>query len=398
MLLVSLAHGETKASADADLHRQQADDSVEVSLLTCEPGEQLYSLYGHTAIRYTDPAKGIDIAINYGMFSFNKPHFIPRFIFGLTDYEMGIMTFTDFREEYKRDNRYVIQQVLNLTPQEKARFIAAVEENNLPQNRVYRYNYFYDNCTTRARDILFRSIEGKVEFVDTAAEYPSYRELIHLYNRHHPWARFGNDILLGMTADRETSQDAHQFLPLILSSDFHNAKIRNTDGSVRPLVLNEYTVVDNSKIGNSTEQGSLMQFRPLTCAWAFLILVLGVTFAEYKTKRNLWLFDSVVMLLTGLLGTVLFVMFFSEHPATSSNAQILLLNPIPLLYIWRAAKRARRGEADSFFKSAAAASVAFMLLGLLQDYAEGMYVLASSLLIREIWLVRFKFKNKKDGK
>lgn len=397
LLLVSLTFVETQAATDADFYEQQNSDSIEVSLLTCAPGEEVYSLYGHTAIRYTDASKGIDIAINYGMFSFHKPYFVPRFILGLTDYEMGIMTFTDFKEEYRRANRYVIQQVLNLTPAEKASFIKAVEENYLPQNRIYRYNYFYDNCTTRARDILFKSIDGKVEFADTLASYPSYRALIHEYNKLHPWARFGNDILLGVSADRKTSLYGHQFLPFLLSKDIQNAKIRNSDGTSRPLVLKQFNVVEDNEIIEDAAKSDTVWFRPFTCACAFLIIVLGVTFAEYKTGCNFWAFDAVVMLATGLLGIVLFVMLFSQHPTTSTNLQILLLNPLPLIYMWRAVKKLRQRQADRFFKISAPVIVIFMLLGIFQDYAEGMYVLALSLLLRSLWTAWFKFNVKKNG-
>lgn len=142
------------------------NDSIEISLLTCAPGKEVYSLYGHTAIRYNDKAKGIDIAINYGMFSFKTPFFIPRFIFGLTDYEMGIIPFDAFCEEYRYEDRDVIQQVLNLTADEKKEIIKAIETNYLPENRIYRYNYFYDNCTTRARDILIKTLMVKY-FIQT---------------------------------------------------------------------------------------------------------------------------------------------------------------------------------------------------------------------------------------
>ena len=104
-------------------------DSVRISLLTCGPHNEVYSLYGHTAIRYENPAQGIDVAVNYGMFSFSKPHFILRFVFGLTDYEMGIVPFSAFCEEYRREGRKVIQQTLNIYNDSKVRIISAIEKN-----------------------------------------------------------------------------------------------------------------------------------------------------------------------------------------------------------------------------------------------------------------------------
>lgn len=159
--LISLNTNEISASNSVQSLTTD-EDSIEISLLTCAPGQEVYSLYGHTAIRYNDKKKGIDIAINYGMFSFKAPFFILRFIFGLTDYEMGIIPFDAFCEEYRYENRSVTQQVLNLTAKEKKEIIKAIEKNYLPENRVYRYNYFYDNCTTRARNILLDNIDGEV--------------------------------------------------------------------------------------------------------------------------------------------------------------------------------------------------------------------------------------------
>ena len=139
-------------------------DSIEISLLTCGPRQQVYSLYGHTAIRFQDKQTGRDIAINYGVFSFDQPFFVLRFVFGLTDYEMGIAPFDIFEWEYDPTGCGVRQQVLNLTAQEKMAIAQAVDRNMEPQNRVYRYNFFYDNCTTRARDIIANNLNGRIVY------------------------------------------------------------------------------------------------------------------------------------------------------------------------------------------------------------------------------------------
>ena len=137
-------------------------DSVEVSLLTCSPHEEIYSLYGHSALRWHDlrAERNVDVVYNWGLFDFQKPHFVLRFVFGLTDYEVGGFPYPLFLEEYKYVGSSVTEQVINLTNSEKARLSEAMRENLRPENRVYRYNYFYDNCSTRPRDIIERSIEG----------------------------------------------------------------------------------------------------------------------------------------------------------------------------------------------------------------------------------------------
>ena len=127
-------------------------DSVRVSLLTCAPGSEIYSLFGHTALRYENPAKGEDWVFNYGLFSFDTPNFVYRFVKGETDYQLGVIPYRYFEGEYAMRGSSVYQQELNLTDKEKENVIRLLRENYLPANRVYRYNYFYDNCTTRARD------------------------------------------------------------------------------------------------------------------------------------------------------------------------------------------------------------------------------------------------------
>lgn len=238
-LLTALMLMSQTAAAD---NGKQAD-SIRISLLTCMPRPYVYSLYGHTAIRYENLTQGIDIAINYGIFSFSKPYFVLRFVFGLTDYEMGIEYFEDFKAQYERSGCGVIQQTLNLTDKEKTAIAKAIDKNYLPENRVYRYNYFYDNCTTRARDIILDNINGKVVFENEANPYPSFRELIHQYNERHRWARFGNDLLLGVKADRPTTFGEQQFLPKNLSKDINHAVIYDKDGSKRKFVESETWVL-----------------------------------------------------------------------------------------------------------------------------------------------------------
>ena len=168
-------------------------DSVEISLLTCQPHDEIYSLYGHTAIRYHDMRKDkeVDVAFNYGVFDFKKPYFVLRFVFGLTDYELGVYPFNIFLKEYRHFGSMVTEQVLNLTSEEKLLLHEALRQNLQPGNSVYRYNYFYNNCTTKARDIIEKCITGKTEYAEREDFTPTYREMVHEMTRNHPWARFG---------------------------------------------------------------------------------------------------------------------------------------------------------------------------------------------------------------
>ena len=385
--LISLICSEIHASVSGTAGTADSD-SISISLLTCSPGTEVYSLYGHTAIRYTDYGKGIDVAVNYGVFSFGKPFFIVRFIFGLTDYEMGIMPFDYFCEEYRSEGRSVCQQELNLTTEEKLAIRQALENNNLPQNRVYRYNYFYDNCTTRARDILTDNIRGKVEYTNAKPGYASFRRLIHRFNEDYPWMRFGNDLLLGVKADKRTDLKEHQFLPMFLMNDFDSAMIDRGNGEKVPLVLQNRNIIDCSWY--VAERG--FPLRPRACAWIVFAITLCVTVAGAILGKRLWGFDTAWMILDGCVGLVIFMMFFSEHPTTSTNLQIFLFNPLPLFFIFRAAKRARKKLADPFWKYAAMSLMIFFICGFFQQYAEGMYILASSLLLRCAWNMIYQRK------
>ena len=357
-------------------------DSVEISLLTCSPHEAIYSLYGHTAIRINDQRNGEDLAVNYGLFSFEKPHFVLRFLFGLTDYEMGIEPFEAFCRQYRYYGSSVTQQVLNLTNEEKWNIVKAVNINYMPENSVYRYNYFYDNCTTRAVDMLTTHLaDAHVVFEGEQQKYPSFREMVHGCLPHHPWNRFGNDMLLGVKADCKTTLREHQFLPANAMDDFRHAMIVGQDGSNRPLVLREEIVVPEGA------QDVWKDF-PLSPKDVFLIVLaitVLITLLEAYTKKVLWGYDALLMILCGLAGIVLFLMLFSQHPTVRVNLLLLLLNPLPLFFIWRMIRRARKRLPDRQYAWWIILICLFFIGGIWQHYAEGIFLLASSLLIRNVW-------------
>ena len=304
-------------------------DSVEVSLLTCAPHEEVYSLYGHTALRWHDLHTGDDLAFNWGIFNFKKPFFVARFVFGLTDYELGITPFEPFAAYYKRWGAMVTEQVLNLSSVEKSRLQKLLADNYLPENRVYRYNYFYDNCSTRPRDIIERCLDGKVEYAQRQDYEPTFRQMIREKTKRHEWATEGNDLLLGVRADLKTSREEQEFLPENLLYDFDRAQIRGNDGTVRPLVVNRRMAVQPGV--QVIERDFVMS--PVEVGVALMIVSLLVFAVEWKRRHIFIIWDAVLMTLTGLAGCVLFVMLFSQHPCTTTNMQVLLLNPLHLFFI-----------------------------------------------------------------
>ena len=349
-------------------------DSVEISLLTCQPHDEVYSLYGHTAIRYHDLRPGgFDLAFNYGVFDFKKPHFVARFVFGLTDYELGAYPYKYFLEEYRRFGSMVTEQVLNLTSEEKLILHEALAMNLRPENKIYRYNFFYSNCTTKARDIIENCINGKIEYAGREDYTPSYREMIHSMTRNNPWARFGNDLLLGIKADFKTDLRQQEFLPGNLLYDFDHAQIYS-EGTYRPLIKERRIAVPAGV--QIVQEG--FPLTPLSCAAVLLAIGLVIFFIEWRKKRVFIVWDVLLMLAVGAIGIVLTLMLFSQHPTVSLNLQIILLNPLPLLFLWPVIRRRQ----TRYWAISAILAVLFLIGSFFQSYAEGIHVLALCLLMQ----------------
>lgn len=309
--------------------QSQSTDSIRFSLLTCAPGTEIYSLFGHTAIRYENYTRRIDVVFNYGMFSFNTPNFIFRFVAGETDYQLGITPYSYFEAEYAMRGSSVYQQVLNLTQSEKERLLTILENNYLPENRIYRYNYFYDNCTTRARDKIEECIEGKVVYPDSLSG-KSYRSIVHEFTAGSPWDEFGIDLCLGAEADKEINKRQQMFSPFYMKYYASNAYIVDAGGTRRPLILDETKIVDVEP--EEVQPGFILS--PLMCGALFLALCVVMAWRQWKTQRIWWGWDIVLYGLQGLAGCIIaFLFFFSVHPTVGSNWLLILFNPIPLLYL-----------------------------------------------------------------
>ena len=357
----------------SQLTYSQTSDSIEVSLLTCAPGTEVYSLYGHTAIRYHDLRTGEDLAFNYGVFNFKKPFFSLRFLFGLTDYELGVYPYRFFAEDYRRRGSQVTEQVINMTTDEKAALYKALAENYKPENREYRYNCLYDNCTTRARDMIVGNIRGNVRYI-SGEQKQTFREILHQYNEKYPWSRFGVDICLGLTADFTASKHQQQFLPDYMMIDAEKAQIIS-DGMFRPLVKeSRNAVVPGVQI---VEQP--FPLTPGECAFILLLLSVVVMAVELRRKRIFRIWDTILMVLSGLAGIFILALLFSLHPTTSTNLQFLLLNPLPLFFIRRLWSKP---QDRLYWKISLVLIILFFIGGALQDYAEGMTLVAAALLTR----------------
>ena len=353
-------------------------DSIEIGLVTCSPHDEVYSLYGHSALHVYDLRDGSHKVYNYGVFDFKKPHFVWRFIMGKTDYCLECYSaFDRWVKSYTKWGCLVEEQILNLTNTEKLRLCQALDEN-LIKDPVYRYNFFFDNCSTRPRNIVERCLDGKVNYAARPDYQPTFREMIHHCTEGHPWATFGNDLLLGLRADMTATQREQEFLPANLCYDFDHATVERL-GETRPLVLRHVVI---APLGNQPVSEGF-PISPLACTLFILVVNIAIFVMEWRRKRIMVWWDTVMMLLTGLPGVLLFLMFFSEHPATSTNLQILILNPVALFFIPFVIRRRH----TRWFTISICCLIAFFIGGIWQDYAEGMEFVALSLLLR-YWIHR----------
>lgn len=316
-------------NATAGTQSMRNPDSIQISLLTCSPGKEVWAQYGHTAIRYYDKESGEDLAINYGIFSLDQTYFIPRFVLGMTDYRMGVQPMDMFLAQYSYEGRGVVEQVLNLSAEDKEVIYEALQENMKPENVVYRYNYFFDNCTTRARDMLVNHLHGKVVY-PPAEEDATFRSMIHKWNNKYEWSQFGEDLLLGVNADRKTTKSEQQFLPENLRNDFDKATYKG-----KPLVKETNVLLD----AETEVAEPAFPLSPLSIALIFAAISLVMMLFNYRRQQVYWAWDLALMLTSGLMGIIFFVMIFSQHPCVSLNFILLFFNPLPLFFLYNTIKK-----------------------------------------------------------
>lgn len=306
--------------------------SAKISLLTHMPSDEaVYTLYGHTAIRIQDADNKVDAVFNYGIFDFDSPNFMYRFVKGETDYMVAVVPFNYYYREYKERGVSIIEQELNLNEAEKQNISNALLTNILPENRVYRYNYFYDNCSTRPRDIIEKNIQGSVKYTSNN-KTQTYRDLIHECVSSHPWIQFGIDLVIGADADKLIDDKQKHFLPIHLMTSYDGAKVVESDSLHRNLLTKTNTLLESQK---NVDTSSTTTNSPLIYGCLLLAVSLIISTFTIKGKYLVWgrLYDFLLFVIFGLVGSVIFfLMFFSEHPCTNPNWNITWLNPLELVF------------------------------------------------------------------
>jgi len=327
-LLVVLALIATVSNA------QTLSPETTISLLTVSPGAELYSTFGHSAIRIRDPRQGLDFNFNYGAFDFRTKGFYIKFLRGTLPYQISGNYFENDMAGWSQENRAVIEQVLNLSQAQKQGVFDFLQNNYLPQNREYAYKFFYDNCSTRLRDVLRRVCKDSLQLSKTLHADSSYRQWIDLYARKNEklWADFGMDLAIGEPSDEKTGANGAMFLPDNLMDGFDAAKI-NRDGKWQPLVLSKQ-LINRDMLAVSDKEKELIT--PNILFWGLFLLVLCLTAYQFKNESKSFLFDKILFTIAGIFGWFIFLLwFFTDHGVTENNLNIIwtypLLFPIALL-------------------------------------------------------------------
>ena len=317
---------------NAPLAAQEAtlSSQARVSLITASPGSELYTIFGHTALRITDPVSGIDRTYNYGTFDFDTAGFYRKFAFGNLQYFLSVNPYEKAKQAYLKAGRTLTEQRLNLSPSQIQRLYNYLQANARPENRYYSYEFFYDNCTTRVFEALKTVAGDSIRFQKPLnREEQSYREYISPYLEPVPWIQFGINLLLGTPADRVPADRQTMFLPDLLKERFADARLQRADTS-RALVHGQSMYVPSKP---ATINPSFIT--PAVVFWVLLGLVAPLSFI-FRNRRTFWRwFDRFLFGTVGFLGLlILFLWVFSAYPSTKWNWNIVWTLPaLIFLYI-----------------------------------------------------------------
>ncbi|MBI1288114.1 MAG: DUF4105 domain-containing protein [Flavobacteriales bacterium] len=314
-------------------------EASQVSLVTCGPGEELYEAFGHTAIRIHDPAVGFDAVYNYGTFDFDQPNFYWNFVQGRSMYMLAVNRYEDFVRAYEYYNRSVREQFLNMTLAEKQALFDKLTWNAKKENREYLYDYFFDNCSTRPRDIIMDAMGGTVEFDTTylGSDRLSIRQLTDLYiAREQPWGDLGIDLCLGARIDKPATAMQYMYLPEKLEEAFDHAYVVR-GGESQPLVEAKQITFKASP-----EVKEKSWFVPQVVFVAFLLIsAVFVTIFRFA-GRSTRIFDGVVFMLTSFFGwNGIFLWFFTNHFSADYNWNILWALPTNAIFGYALLKKNR---------------------------------------------------------
>ena len=289
-----------------------------LSVITGGPGNELYTAFGHSAFRVFDPNTNIDKVYNYGTFDFNAPNFYLNFAKGKLTYMLSTGNYGYFLRVYNYEKRWVKEQVLNLNSEQIQKVYSFLENNATPENRSYQYDFFYENCATKIEEVLKKVLKDEVSFYNNhITPTKTHRDLISDYTLNNfKWGKFGIDLALGSVIDKTASKQDYKFLPDYIYKGFENATVLKNN-KIEPLVKSSRTIL--SPKNNNTKSNS---FTPFNIIALISIIIVFISF-KYNNNRLRWL-DFSLFLITGIIGIVVFLLWFATtHTATYNNFNFL---------------------------------------------------------------------------
>lgn len=361
----------------------------EVSLLTADPGTELYSSFGHSAIRMRELGpEGRDMVFNFGTFDFDTPNFYGKFATGKLNYMLSVATYDRFIVEYDYYKRGLREQVLDLNQEQKDFLLQHLDAHYDPLRRFYKYDFFYNNCATKIRDAFDIAMGEQLVWSDSIAEEKTFRNLIDEFVLPLPWADFGIDLALGAVIDRPATELEKQFLPTYMEQAFASATIVE-NGVPRPLVKQSRVLLEYPK--EATQQSLL---NPSVVFWLLAVVFAALTLYGFKKGKLMIGLDIAFFGVLGILGLVVaFLWFFTDHSATLWNWNILWAFPGHLVLVWGLVARPNAPWISSYLLFVMGATVVVLLLWIVgvQSFYPALIPILLLLLLR----ANFLFYNRK---
>ncbi|MGY0392933.1 lipoprotein N-acyltransferase Lnb domain-containing protein [Bizionia sp. KMM 8389] len=361
---------------------QQLSPNARISVLTIGPGTALNDAFGHNVFRIKDQATGLDSTYDYGRFPFNEPGFYLNFVQGKLNYSIGKSKYQDIKDFYIWQNRTIEEQVLNLNPQEKQALYNFLRTNYLPENRNYLYDFFFDNCATKIRDVLQTTTQAAIHFNQPENfQQKTFRSLIREKVPTNSWGGVGIDIALGSVIDQQATPEQHMFLPAYIHSFFQVATLNN-----HQLVAQSKTIYKQKPV----PQTSSILWSPLVIFSLLAILIIGITYFDFKKVKRTAALDTVITITTTAIGLLILGLWFgTNHQTTAQNYNLLWAFPLNAILLWQIAKKQPKPWVIKFLKF-----LVIMLLLMAFHWTVGIQVFAPAaiplfvaLFVRYLYLV-----------
>jgi len=364
-------------------------EQAEISILTIGPGSSLNDSFGHSAFRVRDYIKGTDLVFNYGVYDFDTPNFYTKFAQGKLNYLIGVNYFQDFFEAYISQNRSIKEQVLNLSAPEKQKLFNYLLNNIKPENRAYLYDFFYDNCATKIKDVLNQSTSNAIQFNPPKDFKPqTFRTLIQDKLDWNSWGSLGIDIALGSVIDRKATAEEHMFLPAYIHTFFDHATFKDNNTAIVGQSILAYKQTKQPK-------SNYFLMSPIVVFGLIGLFILLITYKDFNSnQRNKWL-DLALFSITGIVGVVILLLWFAtDHKATHQNYNLLWACALNLFVIGQLYRKIPK---NWFIKYLKFLIILFCLLTLhwilgVQVFAFGLIPLLIALIIRYLYLIKYYTK------